>query len=311
MSDPLLKPETVAQLAGLELRARQIVEGALSGLHRSPHRGFSVEFAEHREYAPGDDLRYVDWKVYGKRDRYYLKQFEQETNFICQLMIDVSGSMRYRSSGNLLTKLDYARHLAAALGYLVLRQQDSVGLMTFATNLEQSVKPSGQPAHLNQLLHVLESLPATPLDAAAEEGDPPEIDRPLHEGAERMRHRSLVVLVSDFFADPAALEAALKHFRHRRHDVSLWQVIDPAEQDFPFDEPTVFHDIEAPQSEFVDSRGIQAAYRREFEAFRRRLEGTTRDLGMDYALLRTDLPLEQALSTFLVHRSRRSAAAPR
>lgn len=307
----LLKPDTVAQLAGLELKARQIVDGALSGLHRSPHRGFSVEFAEHREYAPGDDLRYVDWKVYGKRDRYYLKQFEQETNFICELLVDTSLSMRYRSREGILTKLDYARHLAAAVAYLVLRQQDAVGLMMFDAALGQIVKPSGQATHLKQIMRVLESLDA---DAADPPGgrdlpaDPPAIDRPLHEAAERVRARSLVVILSDCFADPASLGSALKHFRHRRHDVSVLQIVDPAEQDFPFDEPTLFHDLELPQSEFVDPRGVQAAYQREFEAFRRQLEATSRDLGMDYALLRTDAPLEQSLSGFLMRRARRSAA---
>ncbi len=309
----LLNPDTVAQLAGLELKARQIVDGALSGLHRSPHRGFSVEFAEHREYVPGDDLRYVDWKVYGKRDRYYLKQFEQETNFVCELLLDVSPSMRYRSQDGVWTKLDYARHLAAALTYLVLRQQDAVGLVTFAAGVQQTVKPSGQATHLKQVLHVLESidvdLPSASAIGESAATDPPMIDRPLHEAAERIRPRSLVVLLSDCFAEPGSVEAALKHFRHRRHDVSVLQIVDPAEQEFPFDEPTVFHDVESSQSEFVDPRGVQAAYRREFEEFRRRLEATSRDLGMDYALLRTDIPLEQALSGFLLRRARRSAAA--
>ena len=312
MSDStFLTPKTVSQLAGLELKARQIVDGALSGLHRSPHRGFSVEFAEHREYVPGDDLRYVDWKVYGKRDRYYVKQFEQETNFVCELLLDVSPSMLYRSSPSVLTKLDYARHIAAALAYLVLRQQDAVGLMTFAGDLLQSIKPSGQAAHLKQIIHVLESLPGgdAPHSATARP-DPPDFDRPLHESAERIRPRSLVILLSDCFADPDSLTAALRHFRHRRHDLSVLHVVDPAETDFPFEEPTLFHDLESPQSEFVDPRGVQAAYRREFEEFRRRLQAITRDLGMDYALLRTDTPLEQALSSFLLRRARRSMAAP-
>jgi uncharacterized protein (DUF58 family) len=310
MSDSsFISAETVTQLAGLELKARQVVDGALSGLHRSPHRGFSVEFAEHREYVPGDDLRYVDWKVYGKRDRYYLKQFEQETNFVCELLVDVSPSMRYRSSHAEFTKLDYARHLAAALAYLVLRQQDAVGLITFSHELAQSIKPSGQAAHFKQVIHLLESLPGGDADACvAAHPDPQDFDRPLHEVAERIRPRSLVILLSDCFAESDALTAALRHFRHRRHDVSVLQVVDPAEADFPFEEPTLFHDLESPQSEFVDPRGVQAAYRHEFEEFRRRLEAGTRDLGMDYALLRTDAPLEQALSGFLLRRARRSMA---
>jgi uncharacterized protein (DUF58 family) len=313
MSDSsFLTSETVSQLAGLELKARQIVDGALSGLHRSPHRGFSVEFAEHREYVPGDDLRYVDWKVYGKRDRYYLKQFEQETNFVCELLLDVSPSMRYRSFPGYLTKLDYARRLGAALAYLVLRQQDAVGLMTFSGDLMQSIKPSGQAAHFKQIIHVLEGLDvedAARAGAARPVSDPPEFDRPLHESAERIRPRSLVILLSDCFAEPDSVTAALRHFRHRRHDLSVLHIVDPAEADFPFEEPTLFHDLESTASEFVDPRGVQAAYRREFEDFRLRLEAVTRDFGMDYALLRTDTPLEQALSGFLLRRARRSMAA--
>ena len=306
-----LQPETLAKLTGLELKARGIVEGYLAGLHRSPQRGFSVEFAEHREYVPGDDLRYVDWKVYGKRDRVYLKQFEEETNFVCYVLLDVSDSMRYRSEspGAPLSKLEYAKHVAAAIAYLVLRQQDAVGLTTFDSAVRETVRPSGQAAHLRQVIHVLESVADEPRRPAAAEGDreTPGLERALHELAERIHRRSLVVILSDFFNDATKLLSALKHFRHRRHDVSVMQVIDPAEEEFPFDEPTLFHDLELPQSEFVDPRAVRGAYRREFERFRRRLESDCRNAGLDYLLLRTDRSLDGALSAYLVRRARRAA----
>lgn len=315
MSAPgYLPPETLARLSGLELRARTLVDGFLSGLHRSPQRGFSVEFAEHREYVPGDDLRYVDWKVYGKRDRFYLKQFEAETNFVCHVLLDVSDSMRYRSPAAAVSKLEYAKFAAAALAYLVLRQQDAVGLCTFAGAAEQSLAPSGQAASLKPVVRLLESIPgelpqAAPRGAApqaAARGDgTPGLARALHELAERVQRRSLIVILSDCFQELSMLLPALRHFRHRRHDVSVMQVIDPAEQDFPFDEPTLFHDLEVAQSEFVDPRTVRAAYRAEFEQFRRALETGCRDSGVDYLLLRTDEPVESALSAYLLRRSRR------
>ncbi|REJ94715.1 MAG: DUF58 domain-containing protein [Planctomycetota bacterium] len=311
-ADNFLLPETLARLAGLEVKARGIVEGYLSGLHHSPHRGFSVEFAEHREYVPGDDLRYVDWKVYGKSDRYYLKQFEQETNFVCHLLLDVSDSMRYRSEGTPLSKLDYARHVAAALAYLVLNQQDAVGLTTFDSVVDQVVRPAGQPGHIKQIIHLLESLEvesSAPMPADSESqppGDSIDVGRPLHEFAERIRHRSLIVVLSDFFSERSSLEKALKHLRHRKHDVSVLQVVDPAEQDFPFEEPTIFHGLEIPRAEFVDARTVAAAYRREFESFRRDLQRRCGDLAVDYRTLRTDAPLDAALSAYLAQRSRKS-----
>jgi len=308
-----LQPETLAKLSGLELKARGIVEGYLAGLHRSPQRGFSVEFAEHREYVPGDDLRYVDWKVYGKRDRVYLKQFEEETNFVCCILLDVSNSMQYRSESPAapLSKLEYSKHVAAALAYLVLRQQDAVGLNLFDTSLRETVRPAGQAGHLRQIIHALESIsnqPAAPAgaDASVETAG---LERALHELAERIHRRSLVVILSDFFTDPARLLSALKHFRHCRHDVSVMQVVDPAEEDFPFDEPTLFHDLELPQSEFVDPRAVRDAYCREFGRFRQMLESECRNAGVDYLLLRTDRSLDAALSAYLVRRARRAAGA--
>lgn len=309
-----LEPETLSRLSGLELKARGIVDGYLSGMHRSPQRGFSVEFAEHREYTPGDDLRYLDWKVYGKRDRHYLKQYEEETNFVCELLVDVSHSMRYRSEQAPLSKLVYAKCVAAALAYLVLRQQDAVGLSTFAGEVAATVRPSGQAAQLKQVVQVLEAVPdavpsrsvASPGGEFSESKPAAPFDAVLHELAERLPRRCLVVVLSDFFCEPDRLRTALQHFRHERHDVILMQVIDPAEEEFPFDEPAVFQDLESNTEEMIDPRNLAAAYRREFDLFQRELQIMCGQLEVDYVRLRTDQSLAAALATYLTRRQGRS-----
>jgi len=274
-----------------------IVEGYVSGWHKSPFHGFSVEFAEHRDYVPGDDLRYVDWKVFGKSDRYYLKQFDEETNFACHLLVDTSESMTYRSDAAAWSKLDYAKYLAAAIAYLVIRQQDAVGLATFDDTVGQFLRPASTPMHLSQLCSILDQAPS---------GGESAIGPILHELAERFKRRGLVIILSDFFDDPEAVQLGLKHFRHRRHDVLLLHVIDPAEQDFPFAEPTLFHGLEHWPDQMTDPRALRSAYQTEFEEFLRALRGAARDLRMDYHMLRTDQPLETALSRVLSHRLRKS-----
>ena len=207
---PSLDPRTLAKIKGLHLRARHIVEGYVAGLHRSPFHGFSIEFAEHREYAPGDDLRYVDWKVFGRTDKFYVKQYDDETNLICQLVLDVSESMSYRGPQAALSKFEYAQCLAAALAWLVLQQQDAVGLVTFDQQVRARVRPSSNPSHLQQVLQVLDT--AT-LESKTKAG------AIFHELAEWMNKRSVVIVLSDLFDDVDTLMAGLEHFRHRRHDV--------------------------------------------------------------------------------------------
>ena len=294
-SSNYLDPHTLARLDGLDLKARLIVEGFVSGLHRSPYHGFSVEFAEHREYVPGDDLRHVDWKVFGKNDRYYLKQFEEETNFACSLLLDTSQSMNYRSASAAMNKLDYAKHVAAAIAYLTIQQQDASGLVTFADSVQDFVRPSSQPSHLRQLIHMLER--------AQPSGDTA-LGPVLHDLAERIRKRGLVVIFSDMFDDPATLLMGLKHFRHRRHDVSVIQVIDPAEQDFPFEEPTLFKGMEQAIESLTEPKSVAKAYRTEFAGFLSEISSGCRDLGMSYHLLRTDHPIDTAITAFLQARSR-------
>ncbi|MBI1313873.1 DUF58 domain-containing protein [bacterium] len=285
----------LSQLRGLDLKARLIVEGFVAGLHRSPYHGFSVEFAEHREYVPGDDLRHVDWKVYGKSDRYYLKQFEEETNFACHFIIDASESMGYRSETAPLSKLEYAKHLAAALAYLVIQQQDAAGLATLDTGVREYVPPSSQPSHLRLLLHRLEE---------CQPAGETQLGPVLHDLAERIRKRGVIILLSDLFDDAPSLLAGLKHFRYRRHDVSVMQIIDPAEQDFPFDQPTRFVGMEQLAEQQADPRTIADAYRREFDRFLTETKHLIRDLGMDHSLIRTDQSLDAALRAFLQTRSR-------
>ena len=295
-TSPLLDPHTLAKLEGLELRAERIVEGYVAGLHRSPYRGFSNEFAEHREYTPGDDLRYVDWKVFGKTDKVYLKQFEEETNLICYLLLDTSESMQYQSPGAPLSKLAYAQCAAASLTYLVLHQRDSVGLVTFDQEIRQLVRPSSSPMQLKQLLRVMEETSAARKTRTG----------PIfHDLAERFARRGIVVILSDLFDDVEAMLAGLKHFRHRRHDVILLHVLDPAEIDFPFQNITMFKGFEALGDVVTEPRSLRAAYQQEVQAFLKRIRTGCRAQQIDYLTVRTDQPLDTMLSAFLAARKRR------
>lgn len=297
-TSPLLDPATLAGLNGLELRARRIVEGYVAGLHRSPYRGFSNEFAEHREYAPGDDLRYVDWKVFGKSDRFYLKQFEEETNLLCYLLLDTSESMQYKSSHAPLSKFEYAQCAAAALAYLVLHQRDAVGLVTFDEDVRQLIRPSSNPTQLKQLLHVMEQ---TSAERKTRTG-------PIfHDLAERLGRRGVVVVLSDLFDDADSMLTGLKHLRHRRHDVVVLHVLDPAEIDFPFQQVTMFKGLETLGNVVAEPRSLRAAYQRELQAFITRIRSGCRGQQIDYVLIRTDQPLDSTLRTFLAARGKRIA----
>jgi len=269
----------------------------VAGLHKSPYHGFSIEFAEHREYAPGDDLRYVDWKVFGRTDKIYLKQYEDETNLICYLALDVSESMQYKSMGAALSKSEYAQCVAAALSWLVLQQQDAVGLATFDSQIRTLLRPSGSPSQLEQVLHVMESAEAGKKTAAG----------PIfHELAERLTKRGVVIVLSDFFDDVKSLVAGLKHFRHRRHDVVLFHVLDPAEIDFNLSGPTQFKGLEGFPEVNADPSVIRRAYLTEFAVFQQSLKLACRSQQIDYVLMRTDQPVDLALTSFLATRRRRA-----
>ena len=286
-------PQTLAKLRGLELRARLIVEGYVSGVHRSPFHGFSIEFAEHREYVPGDDVRYVDWKVYGKTDKYYLKQYEEETNLISYLLVDGSQSMAYRGPSAALSKLEYSQCLAAALGYLILNQQDSVGLVTFDEQVRTLIRPSSNPSHLKQLLHVMEQVVPEGKTAAG---------AIFHDLAERLKKRGIVLVFSDLFDSVPAILAGLKHFRHRRHEVVLFHVLDPAELDFPFQQMTLFKGLEQFPNLLAEPQGLRRAYLEQFGNFLQSIREGCREHRIDYVQIRTDQPVDIALSAYLTQR---------
>lgn len=288
-----LDPTTLARLHGLQLRARHIVEGYVSGLHRSPYHGFSIEFAEHREYAPGDDLRYVDWKVFGKTDKVYLKQYEDETNLVCYLVLDVSESMAYQGPNSPLSKLEYAQCIAASLAWLVLHQQDAVAVAAFDNEVRGYVPPSSNPSHLKQLLSVIEQAPARRKTATG----------PIfHDLAERLKKRGVVLILSDLFDNVDSLLAGLKHFRHRRHDVILFHILDGAELDFPFSHPTLFKGLEQLPEVMADPRSLRRAYLEEFAKFQEAVKLGCRNCQIDYQVMRTDQPLDLALSSYVASR---------
>ena len=289
-------PQTLAKLQSLSLRAQHVVEGYVAGSHRSPSHGFSIEFAEHREYSPGDDLRYVDWKVFGRTDKFYLKQFEDETNLICHLVLDVSESMRYQGPDSPWSKLDHAATAAASLAWLVLQQQDAVGLSTFDEEIRAFIRPGSSPTHLQQLLQTMEVADARKKTSTG---------RVLHELADRIGRRGIVILFSDLFDNLDELMLGLKHLRHRRHDVIVVHTLDAAEIDFPFRRPTLFRGLEALPELLTDPRSLRQAYLKHFEKFLHDVEQRCRQMQADYVRVRNDMPLDATLSSFLANRMAR------
>jgi uncharacterized protein (DUF58 family) len=298
VDDPLkyLDPLTLAKVRGLELQARLVVEGYLSGMHKSPYHGFSVEFAQHREYVPGDDIKHIDWKVYGRTGRFYLKQYEEETNLVCWILLDISESMRYGSGP--VTKYDYACMAVAGLAYLVLHQTDSVGFVTFDKQIRKFLKPSSQPSHLKEMVHEMNRGSGHEKTAMA----------PLfHDLAERINRRSIIFLVSDMFDEVPDLLMGLKHLRHKRHEIVLWHVLDAAELTFPFQESTLFRGLEQYPELLTDPRSLRKSYLEQVENFVTDLKRGCRDQNIDYVQLRTDTPLSVALSSYLAHRLSRKS----
>jgi uncharacterized protein (DUF58 family) len=291
-----LDPQTLASIEGLDLQARLVVEGYVSGMHKSPYHGFSVEFAEHREYVPGDDVRHVDWKVWSKTDKYYLKQYEEETNLLLYLLLDTSESMAYASGRN-LSKLHYAQVVAASLAYMVLRQQDSVGLATFDDGVRRYLKPAGQPTHLKELIHLLDVTPARSKS---------DIGLVFHDLAERYKKRGVVVVLSDLFDEVPGVLAGLKHFRHRRHEVIVFHVLDSAELEFPFRDTTLFKGLEGLPEILTEPHALRRAYQAEIGGFLDEMKRGCRLIDIDYVPIRTDQPLDIALSTYLAARATRS-----
>jgi len=288
-----LDPAVLARLGTLELKARTVVEGFLTGLHRSPNRGFSVEFAEYRQYLPGDDLARIDWKVYARSDRHYIKKFEEETNLECHVLLDVSASMGYGSRG--VSKLQYASLLAASLAFLMQRQRDAVGLTVFDDRIVEMVHPGARASHLHAILGTLDRLqPGTRTD----------VSRPLQLLADGLSRRGMVVLISDLLDDPQRIVDGLRPFRYRGTDVLVFQVLDADELSFPFEGVARFRDMEGDLEVLAASSQVRESYLAEIErvtAFYRRELGSA---GIDYVRLDTSQPLDAALAAFLATRAR-------
>jgi uncharacterized protein (DUF58 family) len=290
-----LDPAVIARLGTMELKARTVVEGFLSGLHRSPFKGFSVEFAEYRQYLPGDDLSTLDWKVYARSDRHYVKKFEEETNLECHLLVDVSASMAYRGSAP-MSKLEYGSVLAASLAFLMNRQRDATGLIAFDDRIAFRMPASARPGHLHALLLALEHL---------KPGERSNVARPLHQLAEALIKRSLVVLISDLLDDPEPAIKGLRHLKFRGSDVVVFQVLDPHELTFPFHGPSRFRDVESADEVTADPASVRASYLRELAGLTLRYDRELRGAGIDYVQLDSSQPLDFALLSYLSARSRR------
>jgi uncharacterized protein (DUF58 family) len=286
-----LQPDEVARISRLEVRARHIVEGFLSGLHRSPYFGQSVEFVQHREYVPGDDFRRIDWKVWSKTDKYYIKQYEEDTNLRTLLMVDVSESMSFGSGP--LTKYDYACSVAAAMAYLLLRQQDAVGLVTFDEAIRARVPIRSRQSHLHAILESLEAgAPACKT----------RIDRLLAQVAEEQSSRGMIVLISDLFLDPASLDRGLSLLRHRGHDVLVFHLLDDEELDFTYSGTTRFEGMESAGDVICDPRALREGYRAALADFLESVRRTCARQLVDYQTIRTSEHLDAALAHYLSHR---------
>ena len=286
------EPDRVAKLRNLNLLARQAVEGFISGLHRSPHRGFSVEFSEHREYTAGDDLRHLDWVAWARSDRYYIKQYEQETNLRAYVLLDVSASMNYRY-GSEVTKFVYGCFLSACLSYLMSRQQDMVGVIAFDEKVRFHLPPGSTPAHLDRIFKSLEK---------AEPGRRTAIAATFHELANRIAKRGLVIVISDLYDEPSEIIRALQHFVYKKHQIIVFHVLDPAELEFPFKKILSFVDLETDQRLQIDPQYVRQAYLEEMNAFVERYRKECSDRNIEYVLTPTNTPYDRMLLNYLARR---------
>jgi uncharacterized protein (DUF58 family) len=288
-----LQPEVISQLANMDLRARLVVEGFITGLHRSPYHGFSVEFAEHRQYMPGDEFKHVDWKVYAKTDRFYVKQFEEETNLKAYLLLDCSGSMDYKSTG--ISKFEYASYLAAALSYLLVRQRDAVGLVTFDAQIRAYFPPRSVKSYLYELLQHLEKI---------KPAEKTHISQTLHQMAERIKRRGLIILLSDLLDRPEEILSGLQHFRHRNHEVLVFHILDPTEITFDFKKDAIFEDMETGERMSTQPWHIRREYQQRMQHFIETYKSGCRNHNIDYVLLNTAQSFDKALFEYLVKRKR-------
>jgi uncharacterized protein (DUF58 family) len=289
-----LTAKDVQTISNLQVLARQVVEGFCSGLHRSPHKGYSVEFRQHRQYVPGDEIRHLDWKVFGKSDRFYIREYEEETNLRATMLVDASGSMEYASDG--ISKLFYATRLAACLANLMLRQADGVGLVTFDKKVRQFIPARSTSKHLSVIYDALEKTKA---------GGETELNKVFKELIPKLNRRGLLVIISDCFGDVPALLKSLAHFRHAHHEVVIFQVWDRAELDFPFDKWTRFESCEDESFQLIDPAHVRKSYMKKLEEFRQQLTKGCHRHKVDLVQVVTDEPFAEALAKYLKLRNRR------
>jgi uncharacterized protein (DUF58 family) len=290
----LIDPPTLMRIKSLQMRAKVAVEGFFKGIHRSPYHGFSVEFSEYRQYTPGDDPRYLDWRLFARSDRYYVKRFEDETNLRCQLVLDTSRSMGYRSGS--YSKSEYARTAAATIAYFLSTQRDAVGLTTFEDRIVEYLPARYRPGHLRRLMAILDREP---------EGRATNLAGPLEQVAATVRKRGLIILISDLLAATDMLRTRLGYLRSRGHDVIVLRILDPAEVSFSFSAPAMFLDVESGREVYIDPSQAKSDYLRRFAAHAAEIERSCVDLGIEYQSITTDRPLELLLFDLLKARMRR------
>lgn len=288
-----LDPATLSSISNLDLIARLVVEGFITGLHKSPFHGFSVEFSQHRPYMSGDSLRFVDWKVYGRTDRFYIKQYEEETNLKNYIILDISKSMQYSSGG--ISKAQYASYLSAALAFLLIQQRDATGLVLFDDQIRQMLPPRSVYSYLNRIFASIQN---------AEYGTDTNLSTTLHQVAERLNRRGMVILISDLLDDPDDVLAGLKHFRHNKQEVLVFHIIDEQELNFDFSGEVLFEDMESGQKIKTQANYIRDEYRKHFTGFLDNYKKTLNDNRIDYQLLSTSTPYNIALNEYLLKRKR-------
>ncbi len=289
-----LNPSVISKLNSLELKARLVVEGFMVGLHKSPYHGFSVEFSEHRPYMQGDGLKDIDWKVYGKTDRFFIKQYEEETNLKSYILLDTSKSMSFASEGQ-ISKLEYASTLVAGLSYLMMKQQDAVGLTLYSEKINHYLPPKAARAYLPEILKKLSELKAS---------DKTNTASCLNSIAEKIKRRGLVIIVSDLFDDIHSILSALKHFRYQKNEVIVFQIIDPIERSFAFGKDAIFKDIETSEELTTQPYQIQKAYRKAMEDFITNIKTVCLNSNIEYNLIETSTPFDKALLSYIQKRSK-------
>ncbi|HEY9186370.1 MAG TPA: DUF58 domain-containing protein [Ignavibacteria bacterium] len=289
-----LIPDIVSKLSNMELRARLVVEGFIAGLHKSPFHGFSVEFAEHRQYLPGDETRYIDWKIYGKTEKYFIKQFEEETNLKSYLLLDISKSMDYASEKN-IKKIEYASYLASSLAYLLIKQRDAVGLITYDEDIKTYIPPHATKSYLKLILKELTLIKPEKKTYTLQS---------LDKIAEQIKRRSLIIVFSDFLDEPNKVISTLKHFRHNNHEIIVFHILDPLEVSFAFGKDAVFIDMESNEELTTQPFHIQKAYQNEMQKFINFYKKECLMNQIDYVLLETNTPFDIALFNYLRKRSK-------